>query len=60
MLGTFADYAARAAVNRPTDPAQLAREIVRLHREHRLSATDIARALRVHYGVVVAALMAAP
>lgn len=50
------DYEREANLHRP-EPEAVAREILRLHEEG-LSSDDIARAMRLHRGVVEAVLMA--
>ncbi len=55
----MAQYAALAAMHRPTDPAALAAEIRRLHRTG-LTSRDIAAALRMRLDEVVNVLEAPP
>lgn len=46
MTDAAEDYAARAEANRPTDPAEIRREVMRLRREG-LKPRDIAEALKL-------------
>lgn len=52
-IGGTLSYQALAMLHRPTDPAKLAAEIMRMHGEQRLSAQDISVALRMDYDQVI-------
>lgn len=50
------DYATRARAHAPSEPAAIAREVRRLHREHGLAPRDIAQAMRLDLATVLDAI----